>query len=326
MLLNSRQLEAFRHVMLRGSITGAAAVLKVSQPAVSRLVHDLEVRSGIKLFERTGNHVIPTPEAHLLLVEVERYAYGIQAVSTFAEELRNRRRGTLRVVAMPSMAMGFLPRFVASFIKGRSLGRVHLHGMPSHLVLDAVATGQADIGVAAAPPERPGLKLEPFNSSAVVLMQKGHRLARRSSVTAKDLTGEPFISLVEPQIFAADEIQAHLADLQRNAVVTTPLSGIAGSLVVAGTGIALVDPFSVTDFEGRGVVTIPFEPAINVRKAIVTPANRRLSALSQEFIEAFRAHVAAHTAPRTRERLPVRAAAMRSASGETRRAPARPTD
>jgi DNA-binding transcriptional LysR family regulator len=288
--------------MLRGSITRAASVLKISQPAVSRLVHDLEVRSGIKLFERTGNHVVPTPEAHLLLVEVERYAYGIQAVSTFAQELRNRRRGTLRVVAMPSMAMGFLPRFVAAFIKGRKLGRVHLHGMPSHLVVDAVVTGQADIGIAAAPPERPGLKLEPLNSHAVVLMPKGHRLARRSSVTAKDLAGEPFIALEEPQIFTADEVQAHLAEVRRNAVVTTPLSGIAGSLVAAGTGIALVDPFSATDFESRGVVTVPFEPIINVRKAIVTPANRRLSALSQEFIEAFRAHVAAHTAPRKRRR------------------------
>ena len=85
----------------------------------------------------------------------------------------------LRVVALPAMAMGFLPRFVASFIKGRSLGSVHVHGMPSHLVLEAVAAGQADIGVAAAPPERPGLKLEPLHRIAVVVMPKGHRLARR---------------------------------------------------------------------------------------------------------------------------------------------------
>lgn len=218
----------------------------------------------------------------------------------------------LRVAALPAMAMGFLPRFVASFIKGRSLGRVHLHGMPSHLVLDAVATGQAEIGLAAAPPERPGLKLEQLNSHALVLMPKGHRLARRKSLSAKDLAGEPFVSLVEPQIFATNEIQANLADLQRNAVVTTPLSGIACSLVAAGTGVSLVDPFSAADFEDRGVVTVPFEPPITIRIAIVTSAHRRLSALSQEFIEAFRAHVAAgDRAPR--KRLPARAAAMRSA-------------
>jgi DNA-binding transcriptional LysR family regulator len=97
MLLSPRQLEAFRYVMLRGSVTGAALALKVSQPAVSRHIRDLEVRSGIKLFERSGNHLLPTPEARLLLAEVERYSYGIQAVSTFAEELRKRRRGMLHV-------------------------------------------------------------------------------------------------------------------------------------------------------------------------------------------------------------------------------------
>ena len=79
----------------------------------------------------------PTPEAHLLLAEVERYAYGIQAVSDFAEELRNRRRGMLRIVSMPALAVGFLPRFVASFIRGRQLGHVYVHGMPSHLVTSA---------------------------------------------------------------------------------------------------------------------------------------------------------------------------------------------
>lgn len=52
-LLNPRQLEAFRLVMQRGSVTGAAAELRISQPAVSRFIRDLEVRSGITLFERT---------------------------------------------------------------------------------------------------------------------------------------------------------------------------------------------------------------------------------------------------------------------------------
>lgn len=288
-MLNPRQLEAFRLVMLRGSVTGAALALKISQPAVSRLIRDLEVRSGIKLFERRG--MLPTPEAKLLLVEVERYAYGIQAVSTFAGELRKRRRGMLHVVALPAMAMSFLPRFVASFIEGRSLESVHVHGMPSHLVIEAVASGQAEIGLAAAPPERPGLKVEPLNSRAVLVVPKGHRLARRSDVEAKDLAEERFISVAEPSILTATT-ETIFADVLRKTVVTPPLSGIACSLVAAGTGIAIVDPFSASEFQDRGVVALRFEPPVGVRVAIVTSVHRRLSAVSQEFIEAFRAHVA----------------------------------
>lgn len=311
MLLNPRQIEAFRLVMLRGSVTGAAAQLKISQPAVSRFIRDLEARSGITLFERTGNHLIPTPEAHLLLVEVERYAFGIQAVSTFAQELRSRRRGTLRVAALPAMAMSFLPQFVASFIQDRSLGSVHVHGMSSHLVIEAVAAGQTDVGLATAPTERPGLKFEPLHSHAVLAVPKGHRLARRSYVGANDLAGERFISIAEPTIFPT-QFQTTLADVLREAVVTTPLSGIACSLVAAGTGVALVDPFSASEYDGRDIVAIPFDPPIDVRIAIVTPVHRRLSALSQEFIEAFRDHVAAGV-PAKRKRRAAKTTTMRSA-------------
>lgn len=291
MPLNPRQIEAFRQVMLRGSVTGAALALHVSQPAVSRLVRDLEHRSGVKLFERQGNHLSPTPEAHLLLAEVERYAYGIQAVSDFAEELRNRRRGMLRIVSMPALAVGFLPRFVASFIKGRQLGHVYVHGMPSHLVIEAIAGGQADIGVSAMLLDRPGLNFEPLDSAAVLAVPERHRLARRAAVGPKDLAGEEFVQLAEPTIFTA-RIETILADVLRKTVVSTPLSGIACSFVAEGTGVALVDPFSASEYEGRGVVAVPFEPRIDVRMMIVTSAHRRLSALGQEFVAAFRAHAA----------------------------------
>lgn len=73
----------------------------------------------------------------------------------------------------------------------------------------------------------------------------------------------------------------------------TPLSGIACSLVAEGAGIALVDPFSASDYAGRGVAVLPFEPAIEIPVSIVTSAQRRLSQISKEFIDAFRAHALA---------------------------------
>lgn len=290
MQLNPRQLEAFRLVMLRGSVTAAAQDLNITQPAVSRLVRDLETRSGLTLFERHGNHLVPTPEANLLLAEVERYASGLQAISTFAAELRHRRRGTLRIVAMPAMAMGFLPRFVASFIAERSLASVYLHGMPSHLIIEAILSGQAEIGFAAFPPERPGLRVEPLNSRVVLVVPPGHRLAGRRIARREDLAGESFITVVGPPNFLA-RTAAVLAEVGDETGITTPLTGIACSLVADGAGIALVDPFSAADFADRGIVAIPFEPAIDFRVAILTSTHRRLSAVSEEFIEEFRAHV-----------------------------------
>lgn len=307
MSLNPRQLEAFRLVMLRGSVTAAAQAMNVSQPAVSRLVRDLEARSGLTLFERHGNHLVPTPEATLLLAEVERHFAGLEAIGSFASELRHHRRGTLRIVAMPALAMGFLPRLVAQFIAGRELAEVYLHGMPSHLVIDAVASGQAEIGIAAAPPDRPGLRLEPLGAKAVLVVPRSHRLARQRVAGLHDLAGERMVTLAESTIFTAP-LHPFLAETIGSSSIATPLSGIACSLVAAGSGVALVDPFAASEHVGRGIAVLAFEPAIDITVAVVTSANRRLSAVSQEFIAALRVHVAdlsTHLAPPRRRARPL---------------------
>lgn len=292
MQLNPRQIEAFRMVMLRGSVTAAAQMLNVSQPAVSRLIRDLEIRTGITLFERQANHLVPTPEAALLLVEVERYAVGLEALATYTQELARHRKGVLRVIALPAMAMGFLPRFVASFVGNRDLSRVYLHGMPSHLVIDAVASGQADVGIAAAPAERPGLSIEPLDARVVVALPAGHRLAAKRALRYPDLAGERLIALAEPKIFAGP-LPEPLEQMLRDATIVTPLTGIACALVAAGAGIAIVDPFAVAGAGDDRLATVPLEPALPIRTAIITSANRRLSSLALAFIAAFRQHVEA---------------------------------
>jgi DNA-binding transcriptional LysR family regulator len=286
--LNPRQIEAFRMVMLRGSVTAAAQILNVSQPAVSRLIRDLEVRTGLTLFERLGNHLVPTPEASLFLAEVERYAVGLAALSTYARELADLKRGGLRIVAMPALAMGYLPRLVAQFIEGRALSHVYLHGMPSHLVIEAVATGQADIGFAAAPPERPGMSIESMDVCAVAVVPHRHRFAKRRFIGIAELKGEPIVALSEPTIFAGP-VSPELDHLLRSATVVSPLTGILCQFVAAGAGIAIVDPFAVAGLDNPDLVSIPIKPAIPIRIAIVTSTNRRPSTLSQEFIAATKA-------------------------------------
>jgi DNA-binding transcriptional LysR family regulator len=277
-------------VMLRGSATAAAQALGITQPAVSRLLRDLETRTGLTLFERRANVLVPTPEASLLLVEVERYMGGIAAIASFTQELRQRRRGSLSIVALPALAMGFVPSFVAGFVKGRELDGVHVHGMPSHLVIDALLAGQFEIGIAAAPPERPGLTMETIHADFVAAIPAGHKLAARREIRATDLVGEKLIALADPLLLSFSDGSVLGRIWSEQSVVTTPLTGIACSLVAHGVGIAIVDPFSVSDYLDRGVVARPFKPSVRAHIAIVTSAHRRVSAITREFIGAFRKH------------------------------------
>ena len=83
MRLNLRQVEAFRAVFQTGSMTAAGELMGISQPAVSRLIRDLEAETGLPLFERAGGRVIATPDAVALIREVGTFD---EAIATFSSE------------------------------------------------------------------------------------------------------------------------------------------------------------------------------------------------------------------------------------------------
>ena len=157
--LNSRQVEAFRALMLTTSTVRAAEMMHVTQPAVSRLVRELQEALELRLFERRGTRLVPTNEAVSLYGEVERSFVGMARIAQAARELRTRRAGVLRVAAMPALCNGFLPRFTGAFLAERPNVDFALFGLISSSVLDWVVSDQCDLGFAAAPIEQAAARL-----------------------------------------------------------------------------------------------------------------------------------------------------------------------
>jgi DNA-binding transcriptional LysR family regulator len=288
--INARQVEAFRAVMVTGSMTAAAELLSVTQPAVSRLVRDFELAAGFRLFERRGNQITPTPEAVSLLSEVERAFVGLIRIADHAAAIRTQQAGSLRIAALPALAMGVLPRFVGRFLRERTSLQVAVHGMPSHLVIEAVAAGQADIGFAVGPLERPGFHVETIPSPAVVVMPQDHPLASRKVIRPRDFAGEKIVGVAANTLFRS-RLDAALGDVPRSVPVETPLSHIACALVSEGVGIAVVDPFSASEFMGRELVARPLRPPVDVGMLRFVPRQRGTSALAQAFMVGFAAHL-----------------------------------
>lgn len=290
-MLFGRQIEAFRAVMLTGGMTAAAELLYITQPAVSRLIKDLELELKLKLFNRRGNQVSPTADALELYAEVERSFIGFERLRMKADDLRTGRTGSLRVAALPAMAMSFLPRFVASFCRERPDLRVMVDGIPSHLVLERVAGGQFDIGISALTNERPSLDSTLINSGTVVVLPVGHALTAKSLITAEDLANESLIMLSSGS-YGRHSIEMALGSIPRRQLIETPLSAIACVMVAEGMGITIVDPFSASDFVGRGVVLRQFHRDVPENWSVVVKAgDRPLSRIAAEFEAALLAHI-----------------------------------
>jgi DNA-binding transcriptional LysR family regulator len=293
-MLNPRQIEAFRTVIVTGGVTSAARALHISQPAVTRLIHDLQYVLGLKLFERRGTRLVPTNEALSLYREVERQFVGLEQIQNAARNLREGLSGSLRVAALPTFNVGFLPRLVGRYLKDKPGLEVALYGSISSQVVDWVATGFCDIGFAQYPLDFPNIDIELLPAvPAVAVVPEGHRLAAKSVLEVQDFMGEPFVSLEQStQLRYRIDALFSAARITRQTRVETPLSMIACALVAAGAGVSIVDPYTAAEYRGRGVVVRPFRPAILYDLGVVWATGRFRSALALGFAEVVRAVIA----------------------------------
>ncbi|MEX2742207.1 LysR family transcriptional regulator [Rhizobium mongolense] len=110
MSVTLRHIEVFHAVMTTGSVTGAADMLKTSQPTVSRELARFEYLIQIKLFERIRGRLRPTAHALQLFEEVQRAYFGLDRIVRTATSLRRFEQGQLSIVCLPVFSQSLLPQ------------------------------------------------------------------------------------------------------------------------------------------------------------------------------------------------------------------------
>lgn len=254
-----RQMEVFRAVMLTGSMNGAAKLLFISQPAVSRLIAYTEQSLGLRLFDRQRGKLVPTAEAELLFKEVGGLYDEAVRVDEFARNLAQRPQGVLNLCCSPSLALNFLPPVIALFRHKHPRVRLHFHttllsDMPHELL-----GRKADLGVAVLPVDHPHLVVEPLVAGRMVcITPAGHPLAAQDTVRLADTTPYPLILYRRNVAFG----QLMGAAFQQVGVPWSPAieierAEVACALVGAGAGIAIVDEFSI---RGTGWPNVEIRP------------------------------------------------------------------
>ena len=288
-----RQLEAFRAVMLSGSVTQAAAMLHISQPAVSKLLADLEHQLGFPLFVRSkGLALVVTPEADLFLHEVERNFAGIAALKQAAAEIRNASAGTLRVAALPALGVSFLPAVIRTFRRRHPGVAVQLQTRSSSTVRQWIANRQFDIGLATPAREMPGVDMKPFlRCAGACVLPTDHPLTKKAVITPLDLEGEPFISL------ALEDRTRHRIDrvfddagVARELVIETQYAMTICALVLEGLGCSILNPITAQDYVERGLIVRPFEPEVPFEYMLFTPSLSPISRVTEAFIAVLEEH------------------------------------
>ena len=285
--MNLRQIEVFHAVMTNGTASRAAEVLRISQPAVSKAIQELERLIGFDLFDRVKGRMTPTSEGRLFFREVETSFSGLIHLRSAAARIRDFGSGEIRVASLSALSTNVMPKVLRSFQRRHPEVAITFQARMSSVVKDLVASGEFDVGLAADEIDLAGVDAQPFaNYRVSIALPAGHRLEKRDVIHPKDLDGEPFIALAPEDTTRreADAIfEQHAA--KPKIVLETPYSTTICAMVAAGLGCGMVNPMTAEPYLGRSLTVVPFEPAIYFRTLLLLPPNRPPSNIVADFIE-----------------------------------------
>lgn len=298
--MNLRQIEVFHAIMEVGTITGAAKMLNISQPAVTTMLRHTEDQLKFRLFDRLHGRLEPTPEARVLHAETQRVFDDVRTVRRTVEDLRQVRLGTLDIVTIPILGEVLLPKLIATLLIDRPKMKIRFQVRPRREMLDLVASQSVDLGIGYLSDEHKRVVREEIAPGRLVcIMPKDHPLTRQRGVTARALMTEPFIGYTMSQ--GLSRTVQFVFNQERVEIEPTLEVGMianAWALVNEGAGIALVDEHSNLQALFPNVVRRPFVPEFPIALELLRPAERPLSLLAQDFVARLTKHVRSEKAKR----------------------------
>jgi DNA-binding transcriptional LysR family regulator len=252
-----RQLRCFIAVAEELHFGHAAQRLHLAQPALSRQIQNFEHELGIQLLFRTRRRVELTAAGAIMLEQARSLLRHAEQAVRAARLAAQGRTGWLAVGFVGSATYDVLPASLKLF-RQRSPGvEVTLSEMTTAEQVQALHEKRIHIGFLRPPVRAGGLVLETIiREPVMVALPRGHRLARRTSISLRALAGEEFILYPrEPRPSWIDYVtglcreagfEPHIA--QETMEIQTSLSLVAG-----GVGVTVV-PGAVSKMPRRGVV------------------------------------------------------------------------
>ena len=291
-----RNLEIFRIFALTQNVTETARQVRVSQPAVSQILRDLEHTLGLTLFKRVGRTLQLTAEAQALLPDINRLIGQMGALRNKVEDLRSARAGSLSFASVPTMISEVVPEAVLKFTATRPNVRLRIASLTAADVGHSVRVENADLGLTFLPINANGLKLQPVvKTSMACLMLREHKLASREVITPGLLDGEVVIAqgpATPPGFVLRDTFaQVGISDL---VALEVNQSGVALPMVRKGMGVALAHPF-VLPLDQDEVIAVPFEPDVELVLSLVFAKFAAQSQLASAFVAELMIQIRAHT-------------------------------
>lgn len=274
--MKAERLEAFAEVARSGSLTKAARILDVTQPALSERLIALERDLGVDLFVRTHRGVRLTDAGRALVPHAERAIAAIAEGRRVVDEMRRGKGGRLAVGAAPAVSTYVLPEVLRLFNRAHPDVELSVRTGHSEEVLDMVLREDVQVGVVREL-RHPELETSPlYEDELVLVVHRTHRFADRGRIRIADLASEHLVTFDRASSYA-ELTQALFREAGIVPRGTIELDNIdaAKKCVSQGLGVALLPRQAVREeLAARTLRTVVIAGARPIRRRIVAIRRR----------------------------------------------------
>lgn len=290
-----RHIEVFHAVYTTGSITGAAKLLYVSQPSVSKVLGHAELQLGFQLFKRTKGKLVPTSEANMLFSEVDKIYKQIHSIRKMSENIQHSNDGIINLALSPALGFELIPRAIANFRKTHPNVRFKLQTIHNEEALQALLEHKCDLALLYSSPSMPDVKEYHLGESEMVVMYPEDQLpSAPTSISIEQLEDQELIGIWD---------SGPLGELVWNRLTNSNVAiksslqvdtyFIAANLVAQGLGCCTIDKYTALGNRSDKVGMASFDPPMPIQLKGLYLDTKPLPKLCEDFVSYIKTEVQA---------------------------------
>lgn len=287
-MINIRQLQCLRAIMMSGNMTQAAEMLGIAQPSASSLISNLEHALGFRLFDRVKGRLVATPEAKFLMPDVNRTLESVELTEHRARQIRDNRRGDLTIVSYPDIAIDFLPEALSDFLSEKPAVRIHLQARRSEMMTGLLQTHDFDLAISTRLAESQNLDVQEFSIPCLIAFSRGQGPTEKATLAPADIQAHSLIcvSATHPTaIQFSERFEQRGVAFPGVTVETQTFESVCG-FVRRGLGVGVIDAITARRYENE-LDVYRFTPGVWQTMYLLRPLERPASSIAMAFSKFF---------------------------------------
>jgi DNA-binding transcriptional LysR family regulator len=287
-IFHLRYVELFQAILQAGTLTDAAALLNISQPAATKRLKHAERRIGFPLFVRAKGKWHLTPESRLLTGQIADIVDDLRDLQRLIHNIARADKQLLRVVTTPTLANAVMPKSITRLREQLGQTEVELSTQHSPEMLKSLLLREADVGFTLQALTHPDIRCEPLCQGPVSLIAPPGTWSRGETfkpIAIEQLAGASLICISKAD-YLGRQLDARLGHLSPPARVSIRVQTyqIARDLVCRGEGLALIDPFTAVS-AGDGLQIRVVEPVIPIELYAAYRVDGPLNSVQRSFVQ-----------------------------------------